>query len=923
MSFGTLTIRMPDGRTATVTVDRAQLRIGRNPDNDVVIDDASVSGYHARLFASQAGLSLLDLGSRNGTEVDGKPIGALTTLTPASRVRIGTATLTITPPGSQAPSGDFVLPVFPEPPAPKPIAAAAGATTARAEGPPVVRLELQPPRAKADISAGGPAILVFTATLQNLSRYVDRFELVLEGPPWLGVTIDPPAHNLKPRDEAVSRVELSVPRTSAASAGKHEIALVARSQKRPELRFAATSTLEVTPFTEFRFDLLEPRHRTAWTGGTFRAQVQNNANRSVVYNFEGLSSEGALNFRFDPDPVELKAGERQETELKARFKLLRLFGRPQTYDFQATCEPVDQSALLQQAQGRLIQRPPMAPWLLISSAVLSILALLTACIIGGYNALARSDLDDKLIAQLFPSPVPTAGPSPTVPVDLTATLGAVAQDQEATLEAIAAAGTAQASAVAGENAATQTAQAGAFAATQAVAQTAAATAQTAAAGSAGGTATAQASAAAGIGTAAALTATAQSNGTSTAIAATLTTIARTTTVTPPTALPTPTATPTTGTPVVGPPPAGAGQTITFDKVRGLSINQRIPIRGDEYAAQDAFFCFYSPSFNGGGGLGHGSTRALYALAQQIAPLTIAMPTVTLSEGSSGGTTNFVFTITATSATTATVERVFVLEYRTSDGGVAGVGVATSPSDYLPLSGNFALRIPAGETSAQATVTVAVSADLEAEQDEGFTLTLTSPEGVPLFGQPQASGIILNDDQPSPTPTNTATATANPAPVPVPAGDLFSCQPPVPDGTTLQQLQPVILPPPVTSANNAPLHSLTTDNGEGALIPNAIAVVNFQRNVSEVNVNVWYPGGEAAAYLLFAFDERGTLVATARRDAIGVPAAYQLNIRSLERPVRQVVIEARREYSGTYDGTYRYNPVVPPVLTQVNFTYTNP
>jgi hypothetical protein len=100
-------------------------------------------------------------------------------------------------------------------------------------------------------------------------------------------------------------------------------------------------------------------------------------------------------------------------------------------------------------------------------------------------------------------------------------------------------------------------------------------------------------------------------------------------------------------------------------------------------------------------------------------------------------------------------------------------------------------------------------------------------------------------------------------------------------------------------------------------------VNFQRNVAEINVNVWYPGGEAAAYVMFAFDERGQVIATARRDAIGVPAAYQLNIRSLERPVRQVVIEARREFGGDFSGDYRFNPVVPPLLTKVEFRYTNP
>jgi len=36
-----------------------------------------------------------------------------------------------------------------------------------------------------------------------------------------------------------------------------------------------------------------------------------------------------------------------------------------------------------------------------------------------------------------------------------------------------------------------------------------------------------------------------------------------------------------------------------------------------------------------------------------------------------------------------------------------------------------------------------------------------------------------------------------------------------------------------------------------------------------------------------------------------------------------VIEARREFGGDFSGDYRFNPVVPPLLTKVEFRYTNP
>jgi ABC-type multidrug transport system fused ATPase/permease subunit len=50
-------------------------RIGRDPENDIVVDDVLVSGFHAELRARPDGLhELVDLGSRNGTFVNGRAV---------------------------------------------------------------------------------------------------------------------------------------------------------------------------------------------------------------------------------------------------------------------------------------------------------------------------------------------------------------------------------------------------------------------------------------------------------------------------------------------------------------------------------------------------------------------------------------------------------------------------------------------------------------------------------------------------------------------------------------------------------------------------------------------------------------------------------------------------------------------------------
>jgi len=50
------------------------LSIGRHPENDIVIDNLAVSGHHARVENRLGQYHLTDLGSRNGTLVNGKPV---------------------------------------------------------------------------------------------------------------------------------------------------------------------------------------------------------------------------------------------------------------------------------------------------------------------------------------------------------------------------------------------------------------------------------------------------------------------------------------------------------------------------------------------------------------------------------------------------------------------------------------------------------------------------------------------------------------------------------------------------------------------------------------------------------------------------------------------------------------------------------
>lgn len=74
--------------------DDDALTIGRSRGNSIVLDDMLVSRQHVRITADDEGLVLEDLGSRNGTYVNGRRVER-THLTEGDRIGIGAATFEV------------------------------------------------------------------------------------------------------------------------------------------------------------------------------------------------------------------------------------------------------------------------------------------------------------------------------------------------------------------------------------------------------------------------------------------------------------------------------------------------------------------------------------------------------------------------------------------------------------------------------------------------------------------------------------------------------------------------------------------------------------------------------------------------------------------------------------------------------------
>jgi pSer/pThr/pTyr-binding forkhead associated (FHA) protein len=71
-----------------VQLDKPRVTFGRNPKNVVQLNDAGMSGFHAEIAREDGAYVLRDLGSTNGTLIDGEPVSE-TALQHGARIRMG------------------------------------------------------------------------------------------------------------------------------------------------------------------------------------------------------------------------------------------------------------------------------------------------------------------------------------------------------------------------------------------------------------------------------------------------------------------------------------------------------------------------------------------------------------------------------------------------------------------------------------------------------------------------------------------------------------------------------------------------------------------------------------------------------------------------------------------------------------------
>lgn len=216
--------------------------------------------------------------------------------------------------------------------------------------------------------------------VSNRSTVVDRLSLSVVGIPPAWATIVPQNLPLMPGTHGEAQIVIAPPKSATSVAGPYYIAVAGRSEKFPQEQGLTEAVLQVSPFTDFHFDV-QPKQLTTRHRAAYRIELANTSNHAQTFQLQGSDEEQALSFDFGRSIVTLDSGKSEKIRLNVTANKWHIYGPQKIQIFNLQATPADQSAQPQQAIGRFVQRP-LLTCLLIAIIVLTLLAcLVTAALL--------------------------------------------------------------------------------------------------------------------------------------------------------------------------------------------------------------------------------------------------------------------------------------------------------------------------------------------------------------------------------------------------------------------------------------------------------------------------------------------------------------------------------------------------------------
>ncbi len=359
-----------DRTTTTVNFKAGGMSVGRDPDNDLPLNDKLVSRHHARIEYDGQNYRIVDLNSSNGTFLgETRLLPGVPEPWPADQaVRMGNHWLRLL--RAQAPAQTGLR---------------------RPDGTMVDLSQLSQ-------SAGQGRVGVFVEDMQfviqpgsslttklvllNQGPVVDHFRISVQGIPPSWVTGAPPTVRLMPGEQQEVSLTLKPARSSKHRAGRYPITLQVSSQDAPAETAEVRLTLTLGSYSQFNTELFPQKIAAGQTG---RISVHNQGNTQETFNLQYQDRAGELAFKPPSEQLRVQEGQSAAAEFKAAPKQRRWIGGSQTHAFTARISVAGGETQTQ--TGELVSRALIPTW------VIPLLAVLCLCLAGSAYLFFNAQID--------------------------------------------------------------------------------------------------------------------------------------------------------------------------------------------------------------------------------------------------------------------------------------------------------------------------------------------------------------------------------------------------------------------------------------------------------------------------------------------------------------------------------------------------
>ncbi|MEZ4728395.1 MAG: hypothetical protein R3E79_14780 [Caldilineaceae bacterium] len=200
--------------------------------------------------------------------------------------------------------------------------------------------------------------LTFGVRIQNQTREVDRFWLVLDGAPTEWRILLPPARQLFDGEEVEAQVAIRLPNVQESTAQVHPLILRLISENLTAQIAAVNLQIELLPAYDF-VGMLTPETLRAGSVGAF--SVENHGNLSRIFRLTWRDQAKALVFDPSETTVMVRAGESGEVFYRAYPRQWRWIGREKIHTISVLAAPQG-GGIAQTYTGQVISRALIPAW---------------------------------------------------------------------------------------------------------------------------------------------------------------------------------------------------------------------------------------------------------------------------------------------------------------------------------------------------------------------------------------------------------------------------------------------------------------------------------------------------------------------------------------------------------------------------------